>query len=221
MTSTLVNGFILGWSVAWPPGPVNAEMIRRGLLPREQEGGFWSAWRVGLGACSADFLWALAVTGGAGALLNEPEVRISLGVVSLGLLVILAIFFSLAAWKTARQGQDRQEKTGISQSAANTGSRGGYLLGFIFALSNPWNIGFWLAAIGSQQAMTVPRSFFDSLTLACAVVLGAIVWTIVLCTAVRSGARVFARPSWQVWTQVLTAAVMIYFALRLVFQFYA
>jgi len=69
--------------------------------------------------------------------------------------------------------------------------------------------------------MTVPRSFFDSLTLACAVVLGAIVWTIVLCAAVRSGARVFARPSWQVWTQVLTAAVMIYFAVRLAFQLYA
>ena len=221
MTSTLVNGFILGWSVAWPPGPVNAEMIRRGLLPRQQEGGFWSAWRVGLGACSADFLWALAVTAGAGALLHEPQVRISLGVVSLGLLIILAIFFSLAAWETARQGQDRQKKPGVLQAAANTGSRGGYLLGFIFALSNPWNIGFWLAVIGSQQAMTVPRSFFDALTLACAVVLGAIVWTIVLCAAVRSGARVFARPSWQVWTQVLTAAVMIYFALRLVFQFYA
>jgi threonine/homoserine/homoserine lactone efflux protein len=221
LVSTLFNGFILGWSVAWPPGPVNAEMIRRGLLPRQQGGGFWSAWRVGLGACSADFLWALAVTAGAGALLNKPQVRISIAVVSLGLLVILAIFFSLAAWKTARQGQDKQEKPGVLQAAANTGSRGGYLLGFIFALSSPWNIGFWLAVIGSQQAMTMPRSFFDSLTLACAVVLGAIVWTIVLCAAVRSGARVFARPSWQVWTQVLTAAVMIYFAVRLAFQLYA
>ena len=220
MTSTLVNGFVLGWSVAWPPGPVNAEMIRRGLLPRQRGGGFWSAWRVGLGACSGDFLWALAVTAGAGALLNKPHVRITLGIVSLGLLVILAIVFSLAAWKTARQGQDRQEKPGISQSAANTGSRGGYLLGFIFALSSPWNIGFWLTVIGSQQAMTAPRSFFDSLTLACAVVLGAIVWTIVLCAAVRSGARVFARPSWQVWTQVLTAAVMIYFGTKLAFQLF-
>ena len=220
MTSTLVNGFVLGWSVAWPPGPVNAEMIRRGLLPRQRGGGFWSAWRVGLGACSGDFLWALAVTAGAGALLNKPQVRISLGVVSLGLLVGLAIFFSLAAWKTARQGQDGQEKPGVLQAAANTGSRGGYLLGFIFALSSPWNIGFWLAVIGSQQAMTMPRSFFDSLTLACAVVLGAIVWTIVLCAAVRSGARVFARPSWQVWTQVLTAAVMIYFGTKLAFQLF-
>src|SRR6266705_2116255 len=68
--SILFNGFVLGWSVAWPPGPVNAEMIRRGLLPREQGGGFWETWRVGLGACTGDFIWALAVAAGAGALLT-------------------------------------------------------------------------------------------------------------------------------------------------------
>jgi hypothetical protein len=39
---TLVNGFILGWSVAWPLGPINAEMIQRGLLPHSAGGGFWS-----------------------------------------------------------------------------------------------------------------------------------------------------------------------------------
>src|SRR6476646_9752467 len=32
--SSLANGYILDWSVAWPPGPINAEMIRRGLLRR-------------------------------------------------------------------------------------------------------------------------------------------------------------------------------------------
>ncbi|MBA2623195.1 MAG: hypothetical protein H0U88_06180, partial [Chthoniobacterales bacterium] len=69
-TSTLVNGLILGWSVAWPPGPVNAEMIRRGLLPQAEGGGFWAAWRVGLGACTGDFLWALSVSAGAGAVIN-------------------------------------------------------------------------------------------------------------------------------------------------------
>jgi len=57
----LGKGLLLGWSVAWPPGPINSEMIRRGLSR-----GFWPAYAVGLGACSGDFLWALAVTLGAG-----------------------------------------------------------------------------------------------------------------------------------------------------------
>src|SRR3989442_10687038 len=86
--SMLLSGFVLGWSVAWPPGPVNAEMIRRGLLPREQGGGFWATWRVGLGACTGDFLWALSVAAGAGALLNKPNARVVLGIISLALLLL-------------------------------------------------------------------------------------------------------------------------------------
>ena len=100
------------------------------------------------------------------------------------------------------------------------GGRRGYLLGLFFALSSPWNIGFWLAVVGSQQTATTAPSFLNSLMLACAVVLGAITWTIVLCVAVRSGARVFARPMWQIWTQALTAAVMIYFAAKLAFRLF-
>jgi threonine/homoserine/homoserine lactone efflux protein len=222
MTSTLVNGFILGWSVAWPPGPVNAEMIRRGLVPRREGGGFWAAWRVGLGACTGDFIWALAVIAGAGVFLNRPNVRVVLGVVSLALLLVLAVIFSLAAWRMSRRAQTSHEAhLNPPKSSRNGQGRGGYLLGLTFALSSPWNIGFWLAVIGSQQANIMHRSFTDSLTLACAVVFGAVAFTIVLCVAVRSGARFFARPVWQVWTQVLTAGVMIYFAAKLAFQLVA
>jgi threonine/homoserine/homoserine lactone efflux protein len=212
--SILLNGFVLGWSVAWPPGPVNAEMIRRGLLPPEQGGGFWATWRVGLGACTGDFLWALSVATGAGALLNKPNVRTVLGVISLALLLVLAAIFSLGAWRAATNAADVETLI----PAKNRRSRGGYILGLIFALSSPWNIGFWLAVVGSQQTIATAPSFIHSILLACAVVLGAVTWTIVLCVAVRSGARIFARPGWQVWTQALTAAVMVYFAVKLVFQ---
>ena len=53
--ATIGTGLLLGWSVAWPPGPINAEMIRRGLAGRHG-----AALALGLGACSGDFLWALA-----------------------------------------------------------------------------------------------------------------------------------------------------------------
>ena len=56
--SPLANGYILGCSVAWPPGPIHAEMIRRGLLPKDRGGGFWSTWPIGFGACTGDFIWA-------------------------------------------------------------------------------------------------------------------------------------------------------------------
>src|SRR6476660_5755867 len=100
--SPLANGYILGWSVAWPPGPINAEMIRRGLLPKERGGGFWSAWPIGLGACPGDFIWAFCVSVGAGVLLNSIAIRRGLAFVSVALLLFLAGRLAWGAWKIYR-----------------------------------------------------------------------------------------------------------------------
>ncbi len=217
LNSTLVSGFILGWSVAWPPGPINAEMIRRGLLPHSAGGGFWGAWPLGLGACSGDFCWALGVSAGAGALMNTPRVRLILGVFSLVLLLFLACTYAIGAWRAAREHREASLTNADNLPARNPRRRrGGYFLGFTLALASPFNIAFWLAVIGSQQRTS--HAFLSSLALAGAVVLGAVTWTLVLCLAVKQGARIFARPSWQILTQALTAVVMIYFAVRLALQ---
>jgi threonine/homoserine/homoserine lactone efflux protein len=214
---TLVNGFVLGWSVAWPPGPINAEMIRRSVLPRDGGGGFWSAWPLGLGACCGDFLWALIVTAGAGALVNTPKVRLILGIVSLGLLLFLACIYGIGAWRAARVHCVRAADKNTALRSARARS-GGYFLGLTMALASPFNIGFWFAVIGSQQSGHNPHTFNSSLALASSVVLGAVTWTLVLCIAVKQGTRIFARPSWQIITQALTAVVMLFFAVKLALQ---
>jgi threonine/homoserine/homoserine lactone efflux protein len=219
LSSILLSGLLLGWSVAWPPGPINAEMIRRMLMPASAGGGFWSAWSVGLGACTGDFTWALAVTAGAGAFLNQSGVRLTLGVVSFFLLLILASIFARSAWKSARslKSPESQTASGTDELPARRRNRS-YLLGLTFALTSPWNIGFWLAVIGGQRTLVQDPSLANSLVLASSVVLGAIAWGIVLCTCLRLGARFFARPEWQIGTQVLSAMVMLWFAARLALQ---
>ena len=215
MTSaTLINGFLLGWSVAWPPGPINAEMLRRTLLPRERGGGFWAAWQLGLGACTGDFLWALAVMAGAGALLNTPRIRLILGVISLLLLLLLAAMFARNAWRSAHASA-RAESTSDEESVVARSKYSGFLLGLTIALTSPWNLGFWLAVIGGQQSVTRDASFTSSLVFAFCVVLGAAAWTLVFSIAIKQGARVFARPMWQAVTQAITAALMLFFAARL------
>ena len=210
---TLANGFILGWSVGWPPGPINAEMIRRGLLPKERGGGFWGAWPIGLGACTGDFLWAFCVSLGAGALLSSIAIRRGLATVSLVLLLFLAARFAVGAWQIYRT----HRLIGLDIMLERTEKRGGFFVGLLIVLLSPWNVGFWLAVIGSQQTqMTGVR---QSLAIAAAVVFGALTWTIVLCSAVKLGARVFARPEWQIATEAITAAVMVWFAIRLILRF--
>lgn len=82
---------------------------------------------------------------------------------------------------------------------------------------SPWNVGFWLAVIGSQPHLAT--GLRQSLAIAAAVVLGALMWGVVLCSAVKLGAGVFAKPAWQIGTQALTSLVMLWFALRLVLHF--
>jgi threonine/homoserine/homoserine lactone efflux protein len=213
-TAALINGFLIGWSVAWPPGPVNAEILRRTLLPRERGGGFWAAWQLGLGACTGDFLWALAVMAGAGALLNTPRIRLVLGVVSLVLLLLLAAMFARNAWRSAR-ASTRAEAVLKQDLEVPRRKYSGYFLGLTIALTSPWNLGFWLAVIGGQQSLTSDSSFRSSLVFALCVVLGAAAWTLVFSIAIKQGARIFARPMWQAATQAITAALMLFFAARL------
>lgn len=210
--ATFLSGYVLGWSVAWPPGPINAEMIRRGLLPRERGGGFWGAFPICAGACTGDFLWAFAVSLGAGALLSSVVVRRVLAVISLVLLLFLAFTFARAAWKIYQS----HRASGASMPPDKQ-ARGGFVLGFFVVLMSPWNIGFWLAVIGSQQTPT--SGVRASILLALSVVLGALTWGVVLATAVKVGARIFSRPGWQIGTQALTALLMFWFALRLLLHF--
>ena len=206
--ATIGTGVLLGWSVAWPPGPINAEMIRRGLTR-----GFWPAFSVGLGACSADFLWALSVALGAGAVAGWRGVRPILSGVSLILLLFLAWTFISGAIQTFRRtriGKPASPLTGRFDSA-----RGGYLLGFSMALSSPWNIAFWLAVIGAQSGRQMLLS--TSLLLATSVIIAAASWSLVLCMAVRLGAR-FATTAWEIITQALTGILMLYFAVNLLIR---
>jgi threonine/homoserine/homoserine lactone efflux protein len=203
-----LQGLVLGWSVAWPPGPVNAEMIRRGLAR-----GFRPAAAVGVGASAGDFLWAIVVALGAGALVGLPGVRPALGATSFLLLLLLAWTFLSGAWRSwraARRGARLREEGGRLDSA-----RGGFLLGLAMALSSPWNIAFWLAVIGAQAGGTL--SLDRSLVLATAVVIAALAWTVVLCAGVQIGAR-FATPAWEIGTRAATGVLMLFFAAHLLIR---
>ena len=211
LLASLLKGFLLGWSVAWPPGPINAEMIRRGL-----ERGFLPAWSLGLGACTGDFGWAVAVSLGAGVLIDVPGVRPTLGVVSVALLLFLTWTFGRGAWKAWQASRVPGDSVASVPERRFDSTRGGFLLGLTLALTSPWNIAFWLAVIGSQ-AGGEHLGLAASLTVAVGVIVAAAAWGLVLCSAVRMGAR-FATPAWHIVTQGATALLMLYFAVKTVWR---
>jgi threonine/homoserine/homoserine lactone efflux protein len=201
--SLVAYGFVLGWSVAWPPGPINAEMIRRGLTH-----GFRPAFGVGLGACSGDALWALAVILGAG-LLVTASAREALTWLSTALLFALAALFLTGAWREARS---RTHDPTIEPARAAAGMRGGYFLGLGMALTSPWNLAFWLAVVGSAASQR--HGITGAFVIAASVVLGAASWCLVLCMATTRLRLSFSGAAWPLIAKSATGLVMLGFALR-------
>lgn len=205
MLAIILEGYLLGWLVAWPPGPINTEMLRR-VVRR----GFLAGWVVGLGACVGDFGWALLVGMGAGALAG-PSATLILGLLSVVLLGLLGGMFLRSGW---RDWQAVRAGTfgGAGPARGLDTRRGGFLLGLGMALMSPWNMAFWLAVMGQQAAgsgLTAGGAFI----LALAVIAGALTWTVLYCAALKVGAR-WMTPRFQVLTQMVTGLLLWAFAFR-------
>jgi threonine/homoserine/homoserine lactone efflux protein len=196
-------GFLLGWSVAWPPGPINAEIVRRGLAR-----GFRPAYGVGLGAATGDAAWAVAVVLGAGALVDSAASRQALALLSTALLLLLALIYLRGAWHGIAHWRAGQEANAPGRF---DGGRAGYFLGLGLALSSPWNIAFWLAVIGRPQMLQAGPA--ASLVVAGAVLLGTNLWVLLLCAAVVQLRLRFASGAWEVIAKGATGVLMLCFAI--------
>jgi threonine/homoserine/homoserine lactone efflux protein len=202
----LATGFLLGWSVAWPPGPINAEIARRCLA-----GGFWAGFTLLLGACSADALWAVLVSLGVGVLFTGPIMREVLGVVSVALLLSLCAFFLLSAWRALKS----VEAASATPSRFDS-RRASFFLGVGMALASPWNVAFWLAAMGRPELSGYGVRAL--LIMAAAVIAGALTWGVLW-----SGSVVFLHRRadsgaggrwWTFGVDLATALLMAYFAVN-------
>ena len=161
--SPLANGYILGWSVAWPPEPINAEMIRAVCYQRIAAADSGLPGRLVLARAPAISSGPLAFASAQGPLLNSVEIRCVLAIVSLALLLFLAVRFAIGAWKVYRAHRS------VEFQAPRSERRGAFLFGLFVVLMSPWNVGFW--------------------------------------------------PNWQVATEAIAAAVMLWFAIRLLLHF--
>ena len=119
-------GVALGLSLAAPPGPMNAIIAEESVLH-----GFGAGLRAGLGAASADAcFFVLALLGVTTVLQGAPTIR----AVMVGAGGLLMLYFA------ARTALDAQE----SFTADGDGSGAGFRKAFVLALTNPYQILWWL-----------------------------------------------------------------------------
>lgn len=147
-----IRGLLLGLGAAAPVGPVNVEIIRRGLTR-----GFTAALSLGLGACTADMLYlSLVLLGVASRLQN----RLVHGLLRLGggaLLLALGLLALRAAWRIARGREGGEPPVCVAPGTpVRAVSRGrAYLTGLGMTLANPMTIAFWIAVAANLAAERV------------------------------------------------------------------
>ncbi len=200
--TVVFEGFLLGWAVAWPPGPINLEMFRRGISR-----GVFAAWIVGLGACTGDFFWALLMNTGATVLAQNPKVKLGFGLLSSALLLFIA-YTLFKHWLAHRRENPQAENEALSPTSKN--DRNGYLTGLGLSFTSPWNIAFWFAVAGQSVGM---NSWHSTLVLASSVMLGALTWIAIMATSAGLGGRFLSR-SLQKHAELVTAILMVAFSLQ-------
>ena len=135
------DAYLTGWAVAAPIGPVNLEIMRRGLRH-----GAMAGLMVGTGACCVDGLYMLLFSLGVRAAAGTSPLMAGLYLVGGGLLAWLG-------WGALREALNlfRRRKDGAA-SLLGTGAEGErtsllrcYLVGLGMTASNPLTIAFWSA----------------------------------------------------------------------------
>jgi threonine/homoserine/homoserine lactone efflux protein len=162
-----LSGIALGFSIAVPPGPVNA-LAAQQVLTRS-----WLAgWSVLLGATTADGIFFVLTYYGVVTFVSTEIVH----------LLLLAggafmLFLSVSTLRRARRPQD-----------VRTTTRSGlpYLLGLSVGLTNPYQLGWWLAVgtgMVEEFGSAVVLGFFT----------GIVTWTLAFSAMVQAGAAKYSR----------------------------
>lgn len=128
VVTTLGAGVVFGLALAAPPGPMNAIIAEESVLR-----GWWAGVRAGLGAMAADLCFlGLSLAGAVAALQGLPRLRAAMVVVG----GVLMWYFAVDAAHGARRT--------LAPDANPAASGSGFRKAFVLALTNPYQILFWL-----------------------------------------------------------------------------
>jgi threonine/homoserine/homoserine lactone efflux protein len=134
-------GIAVGVLYCAPVGPVNLEIVRRGLTV-----GFLAAFLVALGAVIGDSFWAAVGILGSGLLMESLPLRVAIGFIG----VLILLFLSWSAFRASAANPDYH----LSDPP---GTRIGFAVGVALSMANPFAVFFWLwlAASGAMASAGV------------------------------------------------------------------
>ncbi|MFS1513258.1 LysE family transporter [Chengkuizengella sp. SCS-71B] len=205
MSLLLIKHIVLGLSIAAPIGPINIEILRRGLSQ-----GFWPSLFVGAGGMTADCILMFLMYQGLAQPLTLEGVQLT-----------FIIFGAIVLMHTGLQSLRKQKESILVNEwnhSINTGLMDSFLTGAFIAAFNPLNVLFWLGIYGSVLSDTFNdsnkiKAFFIS----SAVFIGVGLWNFNLALTVHFG-RKSLNPSHLKWISFAASLIIFGFGLHLSYQ---
>ena len=190
-------GMGVGIVLAAPVGPINVEILRRGLLIGPKAG-----WLVGIGAMTADTIFATIIVSGVSGIADRPALRVPLFLAGAAMLG----WIGMASLREARRGA-------IDLDARARGASRSFVTGFLMAALNPMGIVYWLSVGSALVAEAVSRvGRAGSPVLVGGVFLGIFCWVTGLSLAIRAGRRWVNAQALR-WITGLSGVILLGFAL--------
>lgn len=201
MLAVLLQGMGVGIALAAPIGPINVEIIRRGL-----RGGFLHGWLVGLGAVAADTILCALVVTGVAPLADRPLLRIPLFLAGAAVLFVLGIGGLRAA---------RRESA--VTNAPEIGRRS-FATGFVMAAANPMGLVYWLSIGSALIAAAIEQGGRAAgPVVVLGVFAGIVCWVTILSGLTKAG-RAFVSPRMLGWLSAASALALIVFGVWFAWQ---
>jgi threonine/homoserine/homoserine lactone efflux protein len=195
-----LGGISLGFSVAAPPGPVNA-LAAQQIVSRS----WFAGWQILLGATTADAVFFVLTFYGLGRFVSSYD-RNVLFILGGGLMLYLAMSLLRKLSKGARRLSETKVRG--AAEAADIIRRIPFLLGLSIGLTNPYQLAWWVA-IGAGMVADlgggVVSGFF----------VGILSWTLIFSAIVKEGTTRYQRlaPLVSYASVIITAAFGVSFLL--------
>lgn len=203
MLGLIIYGMTVGVTLAAPIGPINVEIIRRGIRD-----GFVHGWVLGLGALSADTIYAALIVGGLTPLADRPTLRVPLFLAG-------GVMLAWVGWMSVRTAL-----RGDAADADDTVPRRGrsYATGFLMAIFNPMGIVYWLSVGAALVADAVQRvGQVGSPVLVMGVMFGIFCWVTFISVLAQISRRFVTGPGMR-WVTGVSGLIIIGFALWFFWQ---
>lgn len=192
----IVYGMTVGVALAAPIGPINIEIIRRGIRD-----GFLHGWLVGLGALSADTVYAMVIVSGLASFADNEGIRLVLYVAG----GVMLTWVGWSSVKTALRGIE-----GRADDVPKPRGRS-YVTGLLMAAFNPMGIVYWLTVGAGLAADAVSRvGQSGAPVLVIGVMVGILLWVSTL-SVIAQVSRRFVTGHGMRWVTGVSGAIIIGF----------